>query len=156
MKAKKNKIIALNGSPNKSGSTASLLKKLDVKIIHIIDGIEKAKEAVLAADVVVFATPVRWFNVSVPMKELIEALPESPDFPCEGKTAYFLAVCDEDGAQQAISLMFNPVNHMGFRVPPYACYIYNKNMAKKSEDEWQFKGISELHDRLTAYKTKIT
>jgi multimeric flavodoxin WrbA len=142
--------IAINGSPTVDGCTASLLKELDIRIYDLSDGVDKARDAILNANTIVFGTPVRWFNVSALMKELIDELPEGSelDYPCDGKTAFFVAVCDEDGAQQAINQMMAPLNHMGFWIPPYACYICNKNMAERSEDQWMLKGMPELRKRL--------
>jgi multimeric flavodoxin WrbA len=144
------KVIAINGSPNTSGITAKLLAELGVRVYHLHgeDGIESARRAILDADTVVFGTPVHWFNMSALMKQLIDALPEAPDYPCDDKTAYFVAVCDEDGGQQAISQMIAPLNHMGFWIPPYACYFYNVNAAEDSEEQWQVKGMKELRRRL--------
>ncbi len=144
-------VIAINGSPEKNGHTAGLLAQLGVPILHLSDGIRPAHHAILQTDVIVFGTPVHWFNVSALMKELIDGLPEGPKYPCEGKTAFFLAVCDEDGGQQAINQMFAPLNHMGFAIPPYASYFYNNNMASKSEGKWMVKGMSELRLRLRAH-----
>ena len=140
--------IAINGSSNNDGRTARLLKQLEIQIYHLKDGVETARDAILKANTIVFGTPTRWFNVSASMKDLIDKLPEAPDYPCDGKTAYFVAVCEEDGAQQAINQMMAPLNHMGFRIPPYACYIYNINLAEKSEDQWQLKGMEHLRRRL--------
>jgi multimeric flavodoxin WrbA len=142
--------IAINGSPNREGLTARLLGQLRIPIYHLSenDGIVRAHDAILENDVVVFGTPTHWFNVSALMKALIDRLPEAPDFPCDDKTAFFLAVCNEDGGQQAINQMMAPLNHMGFWIPPYACYIYNSNMAEKSEDHWQLDGMRDLRRRL--------
>ena len=143
-------VIAINGASTKDGRTSALLLELGIPICHLADGVERARDAVLAADMVVFGTPTRWFNVSASMKDLIDQLPEAPDYPCHGKSAYFLAVCDEDGAQQAINQMMAPLNHMGFRIPPYASYIYNTNMADKSEGQWQLRGMADLRRRLNS------
>jgi multimeric flavodoxin WrbA len=142
------RIIAINGSSNKHGRTNGLLSKLGIPIYHLQDGIAPAYKAILKAHVVVFATPTRWFNVSALMKQLIDAMEEGPNYPCEGKAAFFVTVCDEDGGQQAINQMIAPFNHMGFLIPPYASYIYNNNMAEKSEDKWMLKGMAELRSRL--------
>jgi multimeric flavodoxin WrbA len=143
-----NKAIAINGSSDKHGRTSRLLNQLDIQIYHLQDGIEPAYEAILKADVVVFATPTKWFNVSALMKEFIDRMEEGPNYPCEGKTAFFVATCDEDGGQQAINQMFAPFNHMGFLIPPYACYFYNNNMAEKSENKWMLNGMAFLKSRL--------
>ncbi len=140
--------IAIDGSSAKDSRTAGLLRELGIEIFHLSDDVGKAREAVLNSDTVVFATPTHWFNISATMKQLIDSLPDAPDYPCEGKTAYFFALCEEDGAQQAINQMMAPLNHMGFRIPPYACYFYNVNMADKSEEQWQVKGMAHLRRRL--------
>jgi hypothetical protein len=36
----------------------------------------------------------------------------------------------DHGAHQAINQIFAAVNHMGFKIPPYASIFYNKNMAE--------------------------
>lgn len=148
MMKKKENIIAINGSTSKKGTTVKLLKQLNVPIVHLVDGISKAYRKMENADIVIFGTPTYWFNMSALMKEFIEYIPESPYFPCEGKIAFFVAVCNEDGAQQAISQMMTATNHMGFKIPPYASYFYNIHMAKKSENKWQFHGMKELKERL--------
>ncbi|KKW19311.1 MAG: NADPH-dependent FMN reductase [Parcubacteria group bacterium GW2011_GWA2_51_10] len=141
--------LAVNGSPHKDGRLAIMLAKLEVPTAHLSDGIEGAYQAILKSDPVVFATPVMWFNMSALMKELLERIPESEeDFPCYDKTAYFFAMCDEDGAQQTIGLMMSATNHMGFSIPRHASYIYNNKMADKSENLWQLKAIDELKNRL--------
>jgi multimeric flavodoxin WrbA len=140
--------IAIDGSSRKDSRTAGLLRELNIRTYRLQDSIEHAIHAILKADTIVFATPTHWFNISALMKDLIDRLPEAPDYPCEGKTAYFLAVCEADGAQQAINQLIAPLNHMGFWIPPYACYIYNVNMAEKSEDQWQSKGMGHLRRRL--------
>ena len=140
--------IIINGSSKKRGRVARLCKQFGIRVVHLADGIDKAYREIKKAKKVVFATPVAWFNVSALMKELLERIPEAPRFPMHGKTAYFLAVCDEDGGQQAINQMMGPVNHMGFKIPPYACIFYNNNMARKSEQKWQIKDIARLRRKL--------
>lgn len=141
--------LAINGSPHKDGRLAEMLSQLEVPLVHLSDGIEAAYQLLLKFDPVVFATPVRWFNMSALMKEFLDRIPESEEnFPCYGKTAYFFATCEEDGAQQAISLMMSAVNHMGFKIPQHAGYMYNYNMAEKSENQWQLKAIDELKNRI--------
>lgn len=141
--------IAINGSRERGGRTAQLLAMLAVeRVFHLLDGMRPVLDAIVRADAIVFATPVLWFNVSALMKELIELMEEGPDFPYEGKAAFFVAVCEEDGGQQAINQMMAPLNHMGFWIPPYASYIFNSSMAERSEDAWMLVGIDELAERL--------
>lgn len=149
-----NKAVAINGSPNKNGKTVEQLNKLGIPIYHLQDGIKQAYEAILLADVVVFATPTHYYNVSALMKKLIDEIDEinkekhDENYPCQGKTAFFLAVCKEDGGQQAINQMFATFNHMGFAIPPFASYYYNINMPEKSEDQWMVGAMQELSSRL--------
>jgi multimeric flavodoxin WrbA len=140
--------IVINGSPKKRGRVAKLCQRFGVRIVHLADGIDRAFEEIKKADVIIFATPVLWFNVSALMKQLLERIPEAKKFPMHGKTAYFFAVCDEDGGQQAINQMMGPLNHMGFCIPPHACMFYNNNMAHRSEDRWQIKDITALRKKL--------
>src|SRR5262249_23445628 len=140
--------IAIDGSSRKNSRTSGLLKELGIRTYRLEDGIQRAINAILKADTVVFASPIYWFSITALMKELIERLPEAPDYPCQGKTAYFVAVYEEDGAQQAINQMMAPLFHGGFKIPPYACFFYNVHMAEKSEDQWQLKGMRYLRSRL--------
>lgn len=143
------KPLVINGSPYKFGRLAIMLEQLGAPIMHLSDGIEAAYQMILLSDPIVFASPVRWFNMSALMKELFERIPESEEnFPCYDKTAYFIAMCDEDGAQQTISLMIAAANHMGFKIPRHASYIYNNNMAQLSENQWQMKITKQLKNRL--------
>lgn len=118
------KTIIINGSLNEFGKCYERCALLDQPIYWLGNGIEKAIELILESDTIIFASPVYWFNISSYMKQLIEKLPESPNFPCEGKKAYFIATFEEDGGQQAINQMFAPLNHMGFEIPPYASYFF--------------------------------
>lgn len=145
------KVIVINGGKRR-GRVATLLKTMGFPIYHLSDGIEVAVRRIKDADTVLFATPVYWFNVSARMKELIDALPEGPHFPLEGKTAYLLAFCDEDGGQQAVNQMFAPLSHMGFQFPPYASYFRNSN-AKTSEGDWQRKGLSYIKKQIEKSKS---
>ena len=126
-----------------------MLAQLDAPVVHLADGIEEAYQALLKSDPIVFASPVMWFNMSSLMKQFIERIPESEEnFPCYGKTAYFFATFEEDGAQQTIGLMMSALNHMGFKIPQHASYFYNYNMAEKSENQWQMSAVEDLKKRL--------
>ncbi len=141
--------LSVNGSPSRQGRTVAHLKKLELPVVHLSDGIEQAVSAILDADLVVFATPVYWFNVSALMKQLIEALPEAPDYECEGKIAFLLAVCDDDGGQQALNQMAAPLSHMGFGFPPYALSNYiNHSMMERSEEQWQREVTSHMKSQI--------
>lgn len=47
-----------------------------------------------------------------------------------------MATADEDGGLKTVLDMVGPLNHMGAIIPPYATYFHNRQMAKKSVDEW--------------------
>ena len=147
------KAIALNGSPNKNGRTVECLRQVGLPIIHLADGIAIARAEVLSADLVLFATPVRWFNISALMKELIEALPEADSYECEGKVAFLMAVCEDDGGQQALNQMMGPLSHMGFSFPPYAAANYiNTKMMQQSEQRWQCDVTRYLKEQIMQLK----
>lgn len=140
--------IAINGSRERQGEVAKHLEQIGLPIVHLQDGIELAVDAVLEAEVVVFGTPVLWFNVSALMKQLIETLPEAPKYPYDGIWAYLFALGNEDGCQQAINQMFAPLSHMGFRFPPYASQFVNTSMKGKSEDQWQDNATAFLREQI--------
>lgn len=156
-------ILGINGSPHKKGIGARLLRDAlkqgekegaKTKLIHLVDyektffdgnyttkvprELEELFSFIQKADGVILATPVNWFNVSALMKNFIDQLTilELDNFKLEGKVASFIATCEEDGGEQAILEMAGPLNHMGFAIPPYAMFFYNKNFPKKSEHRW--------------------
>jgi len=88
-----------------------------------------------------FASPVRWFAPSARMQILLEWMDhlEAPNFPLTGRPAGFLAVCEEDGGQQAVSAMAAVAMHLGMIIPPHAAFFVNTNMAEKSEDQWMLR-----------------
>ena len=57
--------IVINGSPKKRGRVAKLCQRFGVRVVHLADGIEQAYEEIKKADVIIFATPVLWFNVNL-------------------------------------------------------------------------------------------
>ena len=146
-------ILGINGSPNKNGFGSRLLESAleqskregaEIRLIHLIDHKESLKEVlseIKEADGIILSTPTYWFNMSALMKNLIEKLTifEYPSFDLEGKVAGLIATCEEDGGMQAIQQMFAPLNHLGFMIPPYATFFYNKNLHEKSEGEWMNK-----------------
>ncbi len=141
----KEKILIISGSLNKNGHLNKLLKrakkvlekKFNVAFVQLPNN--RAKKYLLSAKGVIFASPVHWFNVSVPMKNFIDSLTEFADEPykLEGKVAIFLATCNEDGGQQAINSMMIPLNYMGVLIPPFASLIHNLSMEKHGQDGWQ-------------------
>lgn len=84
-------------------------------------------DKVLAADIVVFATPVWWGGQSSLIQRVIERLDELHDellegkgSRLEGKAAGIVITGDSDGAQHIIGNLCNFCNAVGLLVPPYA------------------------------------
>lgn len=82
---------------------------------------------VLAADVLVLATPIWWDNHSSLIQRVVERLDELHDrvlegepSPLEGKVGGIVITGDSDGAQHIIGTLCNFFNALGVLVPPYA------------------------------------
>ena len=100
----------------------------------------RIKDMLRKADGFIIATPVHWFNVSVLIKQFIdEALYDFSNEPyeLEGKPVGIIAVCNEDGGNQAISNIAMPLNHCGVFVPPFGTLFYNRSMPEHGEGGWQ-------------------
>lgn len=84
-------------------------------------------EQVLAADIIVFATPIWWNNQSSEMQKVIERLDELHDeilagrkSRLEGKAGGIVITGDSDGAQHVIANLSNFFNAIGLALPPFA------------------------------------
>jgi multimeric flavodoxin WrbA len=82
---------------------------------------------VLAADTIIFATPIWWNNMSSLMQRVIERLDELHDHLMEGKPsglenkkAGIIITGDSDGAQSIIASLANFFNAIGLNLPPFA------------------------------------
>ena len=148
------KMIGINGSPILEGKVWKLLRRVQhespqLRLVQLTRrNISTVARAVERADLVLFATPIRWFNVSALMKALLEELEEGPDYPLQDKVAYLIALGNEDGGQQAINQMFAPLSHMGFWFPPYASLFVNTSMRSGGEDGWQKNIPQEIASQL--------
>ena len=58
-------------------------------------------------------------------------------YELEGKPVGIIAVCNEDGGNQAIASIATPLNHCGVFVPPFGTLFYNKSMPGHGEGGWQ-------------------
>ena len=88
----------------------------------------------------IIATPVHWFNVSWLIKRFIDEVlfPFSGEpYELEDKPVGIIAVCNEDGANQAIANIAMPLNYCGVFVPPFGTLIHNKSIPGHGEDGWQ-------------------
>lgn len=95
---------------------------------------------ILEADGVIFATPVHCFNMSSRLLALLSWLStatDAPDYALKGKVAACISVCEEDGAQGANEKMISMLLHLGFIMPPFCSYFFNKHSAALSEGLWQ-------------------
>jgi multimeric flavodoxin WrbA len=82
---------------------------------------------ILAADIIVFATPIWWNNQSSEIQRMIERLDELHDeilegkkSKLEGKVGGIVITGDSDGAQHVIANVSNFYNAVGMVLPPYA------------------------------------
>jgi multimeric flavodoxin WrbA len=93
-------------------------------------------------DGLIVATPVHWFNMSALTKTFIdEAFWDFSDEPYEldGKPVGIIAICEEDGGNQAIASITLPLNHCGMFVPPFGTLFHNSSMPGHGERRWQNK-----------------
>ena len=84
-------------------------------------------QQVLAADIIIFATPIWWSNQSSEIQKVIERLDELHDeilagkkSRLEGKMGGIVITGDSDGAQHVIANISNFFNAIGLALPPYA------------------------------------
>lgn len=82
---------------------------------------------IIAADILILATPIWWNNYSSEIQRVIERLDEVHDdimegkkSKLEGKTGGILITGDSDGAQHIIAGIANFYNAMGLLLPPFA------------------------------------
>jgi multimeric flavodoxin WrbA len=81
---------------------------------------------ILAADILIFATPIWWGSHSSEMQKVIERLDNLHDEILEGKesrlqnkVAGISITGDSDGAEQLIGVISNFLNAIGVLVPPF-------------------------------------
>ncbi len=105
-----------------------------------VSGTVLLKERLKEADGFIIATPVHWFNVSVLIKQFIDETLynfSAEPYELEGKPVGIIAVCNEDGGNQAIANIAMPLNHCGVFVPPFGTLFYNRSMPEHGEGGWQ-------------------
>lgn len=84
-------------------------------------------DKILAADIVIFATPIWWNNMSSLMQRVVERLDELHDQIMKGKpsgledkAAGIVITGDSDGAQSVIASLANFFNAVGLQLPPFS------------------------------------
>lgn len=121
-------------------------------------------ERLLSADIVIFATPVWWNNMSSLMQRVVERLDELHDRIMEGKPsglenkkAGIIITGDSDGAQSIIAGLANFFNAIGLNLPPYATLSVlwegqakNKNTPREELLEKYKKDYSSTADKMIA------
>jgi multimeric flavodoxin WrbA len=148
--------VAMNAA-KESGAEIQLVHAVDyVKVFHDgrrdehvpllgrigrlpCDELKELIHLILEADALIIATPVNAFGPHARIMTLLSWLQtttDAPDYALNGKVAGLVAVCEEDGAQSAMEKMLSPLIHLGFIIPPFCTYFFNKN-AKESEGDWQ-------------------
>ena len=98
-------------------------------------------ESILASDIVVFATPIWWNNMSSLMQRTVERLDELHDHvmkgepsALEGKAGGIVITGDSDGAQSVIASLANFFNAVGLALPPFASLsVLSEELAKGKE-----------------------
>ncbi|GEO11088.1 flavodoxin family protein [Segetibacter aerophilus] len=82
---------------------------------------------IIAADIIIFATPIWWSNMSSEMQKVIERLDNIHDEILEGKPSRLenkvggiVITGDSDGAQHIIADVANFFNAIGIILPPYS------------------------------------
>lgn len=87
----------------------------------------KIFKKILAADILIFATPIWWGSHSSEMQRVIERLDVVHDeilagkpSKLDGKVGGIVITGDSDGAEQVIGIIANFLNAIGVILPPYA------------------------------------
>jgi multimeric flavodoxin WrbA len=89
-------------------------------------------EKILAADGVIIATPVYWFNASGAVKNLVDRMTSLENMIyhvgrslLDGKVAGFIAAGEEAGAAMALSWLTFTFNMMGVHIPAWGTAYYH-------------------------------
>lgn len=95
-------------------------------------------DKILAAKIVIFATPIWWESHSSEMQKVIERLDHLHDEILEGKTSRLedkvggiIVTGDSDGAQHIIASLANFFNAVGIILPPYASLTVLSELQQK-------------------------
>jgi multimeric flavodoxin WrbA len=101
-------------------------------------------EKIMAADIVIFATPVWWGNQSSLIQRVIERLDEIHDEIMEtgksrltNKVAGIIVSGDSDGAEHIIGNLANFFSALGFTLPPFSTLTVLWSGLKKKSDKSQ-------------------
>lgn len=94
----------------------------------------------------ILASYTQYYGVSPLMSNLIGWLDhfESPLWPLTGRAGGCIAVCEEDGGQQAASAMISFMLDLGMAIPPGGRLYHNKTMAEKSDQQWMITDVERV------------
>jgi multimeric flavodoxin WrbA len=119
-------------------------------------------DKVLAAEIVIFATPIWWGNHSSLIQRTIERLDELHDAilggrpsVLDGKAAGIVVTGDSDGAQHVIGNLCNFVNALGVAVPPYATLSVLWERQAKGSDVSRAELMQKYEDDYTTVADKM-
>ncbi len=159
------KILLINASPKKTGTTALFLKvfekaakqeDINTKRIDLIDNkvetfngklnqkIRKFHpylKLILEYDGFVIATPTYWFSLPGVLKNFIDNLTpfEENNWMLEGKVAGCIVYSPEGGGTEVLKNLALTFNHMGIAIPPYGLIFY-----RDQKDKWALRDIALL------------
>lgn len=114
----------------------------------VVDGKQDEWPAIVqkmfAADIIIFATPIWWGNMSSLMQRVIERLDELNDqIAATGKSEFLnkaggmVITGAEDGAQHVIGNISNFMSWNGFTLPPASSLSYLGDFGKTPEEAMQ-------------------
>ena len=116
-------------SPRKRGEAADAWRdhRSRARLLSKGDAWPEILKQILAADILIFASPIWWNNQSSEIQRVIERLDELHDeilagkrSKLEGKAGGIIITGDSDGAQHIIANVSNFYNAIGINFPPYA------------------------------------
>lgn len=159
-------------SAKKHGAEVKLIHLVDYYIKHCLgcysinpklctypckqkDDMNKLCKLLLKADILVFGSPIYWFNMSGLMKNFIDRLCclAVIDYKLEGKIGIFFACSKENegGRVNATLAMASAMNHLGLIIPPYSILFYpsKEKIVKKGKVVW-YNWILKDAERLAA------
>lgn len=97
----------------------------------INDDMVKIYPKIIEADALIISSPIYWFGVTGPIKNLIDRLTVLENMIyvdgrswLEGKVAGFIAIGSDEGATMLISYLMSVVNSFGMVIPPWALAYY--------------------------------
>lgn len=120
------------------------LIKLDIQPVignKIKDDWQGVLDKMMAAEIVVFATPIWWNNHSSLMQRTLERMDDLTDMAgygtgkLDGKVAGIIVKGSEDGGQHVQAGLMEPLTYFGFLLPAYCGYFTTKDQDDKQSGQ---------------------